>query len=137
MSAGVWQVAAAGAVCALALAALIWQRRALLDLARRSPLALSAALGAAAALAWIAGRAARLPPAAQLPPTSPPVPVPDRDALPTPPARPIPHEVDHAHDLPIDTVPDARAPIIPPGDDPHDVVRRLEQRARRRRSSSE
>lgn len=135
MSADVWQVAAAGAVCALALAALIWQRRALLDLARRQPLALSAALGAVAALAWIAGRAARRLPAAPPPPAAPPAP--DRDQLPTPPARPIPHEVYHAHDIPIDTVPDARAPIIPPGDDPRNVVRRLEQRARRRRPSSE
>lgn len=123
--------AAAGALLTLCVAALIFKRRELLTLVRAQRLIASAAVTLALAALWLTHLAGRR----RLPP---PVPVPDRDLTPTPDARPPrPAEVDHAHDLPLDTPPDAAAALaVPPDPDLGELVLRLDARARQRSGSS-
>jgi hypothetical protein len=125
--------AAAGALLTLCVAALVYKRRELLTLVRAQRLIASAAITLAVAAVWLTHLAGRR----RLPP--PPIPVPDRDLTPTPDARPPrPAEVDHAHDLPLDTPPDALAPLVAdPDPDLGDLVLRLDARARQRSGPTE
>lgn len=127
-----WLVGAAAASGALALLcalALAYKRRELWSLVRAQPLIVSAAVTLAVAAVWLAHVAGR-----RQPPPPPVGPVPDRDLTPTPNARPPrPAQVDHAHDLPIDTLPDPAAPlVVAPADDLGELVLRLDERARTR-----
>lgn len=124
--------AAAGALLTLCVAALIFKRRELLALVRAQRLIASAAITLAVAAVWLTHLAGRHR-------QPPPVPIPDRDLVPTPDARPPrPAEVDHAHDLPLDTPPDALAPLVAdPDPDLGDLVLRLDARARQRSGPAE
>ena len=124
--------AAAGALLTLCVAALVYKRRELLTLVRAQRLIASAAITLAVAAVWLTHLAGRRR-------QSPPVPIPDRDLVPTPDARPPrPAEVDHAHDLPLDTPPDALAPLVAdPDPDLGDLVLRLDARARQRSGPAE
>ena len=127
--------AAAGALLTLCVAALIYKRRELLTLVRAQRLIASAAVTLALAAVWLTHLVGRR----RLPPPPAPIHVPDRDLTPTPDARPPrPAEVDHAHDLPLDTPPDALAPLVV-GPDPvlGDLVLRLDARARQRSGPTE
>lgn len=130
----IWLAAASGALALLCALALAYKRRELWQIVRAQPLLVSAAVTLAVVAVWLARVAGRRQP--------PPLQTPDRDLIPTPDARPHapprPAEVDHAHDVPIDTVPDAAAPLVAdPDADLGELVLRLDARARRRSDTAE
>lgn len=132
-----WLAVAAGAALALCAALLVWRRGELLDMARRSPLVLSAALLLAALTVWLATLAGRRPPPPAAPSPLPKEPDPDPRASGDG-APPTPHPVDHAQELDPDTIPDPAAPLdVEPDPDLGDLVLRLDARARRRAGTAE
>lgn len=117
-----------GALIALALVALVYKRRELAAIIRAQPL-LALAATTLGVVALLLGR--RSSSSSEAAPT----PTPSRDLTPTPRVAPPPPpaKVDHAQDIPIDTVPDAEAPLTPaPDDDLGELVLRIEDRAARR-----
>lgn len=126
--------AASGALALLCAAILAYKRRELWQIVRAQPLLVSAAVTLAVVAVWLARVAGRRQP--------PLVPVPDRDLMLTPDARPHapprPAEVDHASDVPLDTVPDPAAPLVAdPDADLGQLVLRLDTRARKRSDAAE
>jgi hypothetical protein len=131
----IWLAAASGALALLCALALAYKRRELWQIVRGQPIIVGALVTLAAIAVWLARVAGRRQP--------PPLQTPDRDLTPTPDARPTPApprpaEVDHARDVPLDTVPDPAAPLVAdPDPDLGQLVLRLDRRAGERTDTAE
>lgn len=114
-----------GVAAGLALA-LLWSRRGeLLPWLARAPGWAWLVIAGAAMLVWL-----RRPSGSSAPPAAAP-------AAPPPTSSTIPRPEHHAHDIPIETVPAADAPLTPPAAGDAELLRWLEHRASNRSDTAE